>query len=214
MFYTHNRKMSIKGFIFKYDKGKVKGMKKLSKVLSFALAMVVAVTTFTTTAFAASRGDAYRRELTTEEVQSIYSIFDAKYYANAYPDVMHFYGYDYYTPECDATLFTHFAACGIWEERQPCAEFNIDVYATRNVDLRSQFGDDIIAYYVYYASHLKEQSWRIVPTWSDAYYHGVTVYSVYDLVAGDAAAVKPGAIPVQTPTNAPMLGIVNGQKKE
>ncbi len=182
-------------------------MKKFAKVVSFALAVVIAVSTFTTTTFAASRGDEYKRDLTEEEVAYIYSIFDPEYYASVYDDVMDYYGFDYYTTDCDETLFAHFISCGIWEERQPNAQFNIDVYATRNVDLRAAYGDDIISYYVYYATHTAEQSWRVTPTWADAYYNGVTIYSVYDLVAGSSTAVKDGAVPVQTANYAPNLGI-------
>ena len=120
---------------------------KITKVLSLALAAVFAVSVFTTNASAASRADQYRRELTTEEVQCLYSMFDAQFYASANADVMDYYGFDYYTTDCDMTLFAHFLACGLWEERQPNAQFNVDVYATRNVDLRAAYGDDIVAYY-------------------------------------------------------------------
>lgn len=181
---------------------------RVTKILSAALAVVTAVTVFTTSALAGNvRADQYKRELTTEEQQLIATVFDAKYYANAYLDVLHFYGYDYYKPEADAVLLNHFLNYGIWEERQPNAAFNIDVYATRNGDLRQQYGDDIIAYYVYYAGNPKEVAWRILPTWADAYAKGCTIYSVYDLVAGSSTAVKPGAIAVQTANYAPNLGI-------
>lgn len=183
-------------------------MKKFRKFISLSLAMVVAVTVFSTSAFAGNvRTDQYKRDLTAEEQQLIASIFDAKYYANAYLDVLHFYGYDYYKPEADAVLLNHFLNYGIWEERQPNASFAIDVYATRNGDLRQKYGDDIIAYYVHYASEPKEAAWRIIPTWNDAYAKGATIYSVYDLVAGSTTAVKAGAVPVQTPDYAPNLGI-------
>lgn len=183
-------------------------MKKFRNIISLALAMVVAVSVFSTSAFAGNvRADQYKRALTAEEQQLIASVFDAKYYANAYLDVLHFYGYDYYVKEADEVLLNHFLNYGIWEERQPNAGFNIDVYATRNIDLRQQYGDDIIAYYVFYAGNPKEQTWRILPTWADAYEKGCTIYSVYDLVAGSGSAVKPGAVAVQTPTSAPNLGI-------
>ncbi len=180
---------------------------KLTKVLSLVLTFAFTLSVFSTNAFAASRADEYKRDLTAEEVTLISSIFDAEYYASVYADVMDYYGYDYYTTDCDTTLLTHFLSIGIWEERQPNASFNIDVYATRNVDLRAAYGDDIISYYVYYATHLKEQSWRVVPTWADAYANGVTIYSVYDLVAGSSTEVKAGAYPVQTANYAPNLGI-------
>ena len=142
---------------------------KFTKIVSFALAMFMAFSVFTVNVSAASRGDAYKRQLTAEEIATIKTVFDAKYYGSVYLDVVHFYGYDYYTPAIDDILFAHFINCGIWEERQPSAAFNVDVYASRNTDLQPQFGDDIIAYYMYYATHLKEQSWRVVPTLNDAW---------------------------------------------
>ena len=181
---------------------------RVTRILSGALALVTAVTVFTSSAFAGNvRTDQYKRELTAEEKQLISTVFDAKYYANAYLDVLHFYGYDYYKPEADAVLLNHFLDYGIWEERQPNAGFAIDVYATRNGDLRQKYGDDIIAYYVHYASEPKEAAWRVIPTWNDAYAKGATIYSVYDLVAGSTTAIKAGAVPVQTPNYAPNLGI-------
>ena len=182
-------------------------MKKLTKVLSLALSAVIAVSIFTSTTLAASRADQYKRELTVDEQQAIASIFDAKYYATVYRDIMDFYGFKYYTEDCDAVLLAHFLNYGIWEERQPCAKFNIDVYATRNIDLRAEYGDDIISYYMHYASHPEEVTWRVVPTLGDAYAKGIYVYSVYDLVQGSSTEVKPGALPVQTPNYAPNLGI-------
>ena len=174
-------------------------MKRFTKILSLALATMIAVSAFTFTSSAhTSRGDAYRRELTQDEVAAIYSIFDAKYYANVYRDVMDYYGFKYYTTDCDATLFAHFLNCGIWEERQPSAAFNVDVYASRNTDLQPQFGDDIIAYYTYYATHLKEQSWRVVPTLNDAWAKEATIYSVYDFVVGQVGP-KAGSVAIQTP---------------
>lgn len=185
-------------------------MKKLTKVLSLALATVMAVSVFTSTTFAASRADQYKRDLTVEEQQAIATIFDAKYYAEVYRDVMDYYGFDYYTSDCDVTLLAHFLTYGIWEERQPNAQFNIDVFATRNVDLHQEYGDDIIAYYLYYATYPNCMTTRGVATWSEAYNRGVTVYSVYDFVAGEVQP-KAGSLPVQTVNYAPNLGI--GVKK-
>ena len=171
---------------------------KVTKILSFALAAFMAFSVLTVNVSAASRGDAYTRALTADEVATIKTIFDAKYYGTVYLDVVHFYGQDYYTSDLDEALFNHFINCGIWEERQPSAAFNVDVYASRNTDLQPQFGDDIIAYYIYYATHLKEQSWRVVPTLNDAWAKQATIYSVYDFVVGQKGP-KAGAMAVQTP---------------
>ena len=181
-------------------------MKKITKILSLALATVMALSVFTFSSSAASRADQYKRELTEDEVKAIYTIFDAKYYAEVYRDVMDYYGFAYYTDDCAMTLFTHFVTYGIWEERQPNAQFNIDVFATRNVDLHQEYGDDIIAYYMYYAEYPNCLSSRGVATWSEAYNRGVTIYSVYDFVVGQTQP-KAGALPVQTANYAPNLGI-------
>lgn len=203
MFYTHNRILSIKGF-YRTEIRKVVVMKKfkLTKILSLALATVIAFTAFSFNSLAASRANEYKRDLTDEEIQTIYTMFDATYYAKTYRDVVDTLGTD-----DAATMFSHFINSGIWEERQPSAVFNVDVYATRNVDLRAEYGDDIIAYYMYYATHEKEQTWRVTPTLADAFAHACTIYSVYDLVKGSTTEVKAGAWPMQTATYAPNLGI-------
>ena len=168
---------------------------KIAKVLSLALATVVAVTTFSMTSFASgtsSRADQYRRDLTTEEIATIYTIFDAEYYAKQCPDVVDAYG------TTDASvMFSHFISNGLWEERQPNAQFNVDVYATRNVDLHKEYGDDIVAYYIHYATHPEEQIGRGVSTLGDAMQRHAAVYSVYDFVVGQVQP-REGAWKVQT----------------
>ena len=179
---------------------------KIAKVLSLVLSAVFAITVFTTNASAASRADEYRRDLTAEEIQCIYSMFDAEYYAKAYADVVDTLG----TSDANV-LFAHFLNFGLWEERQPSALFNVDVYATRNIDLRAAYGDDIVAYYVHYATHPEEIVWRVTPTLSDSYRNGVTIYSVYDMVLGSQYDVKEGAWPVQTATYAPELAMSDNE---
>ncbi len=56
-------------------------MKKFTKFISLTLAMVVAVSVFTTSALAGNvRTDQYKRDLTQEEQTLIATVFDAKYY--------------------------------------------------------------------------------------------------------------------------------------
>lgn len=179
---------------------------KIAKILSVVLAAAFAVSVFTTNADAASRGDQYKRELTGGEIQAIATIFDGKFYANAYPDLLLAYGRDYYTADCDQFLFAHFITCGIWEERQCSPKFNVDVYATRNADLHSVFGTDVPSYYYYYATFDKGAANRGTSTLSEAYRRNVDVYSVYDFTVGQVGPNK-GAIPVQTQNYAPNLGI-------
>ena len=176
-------------------------MRKIKRFLTLALATVIAVSSLTITSKAASRADENRHDLTAAQIATISTIFDASYYAKAYPDVVDTLG----TSDA-ATLFNHFISFGIWEERQPSAKFNVDVYASRNADLQEKYGSDIIGYYVNYVTNLKTDTWRVTPTLNDAYAKGATIYSVYDFVQGQKG-VKAGAVPVQTPTYAPALGI-------
>ncbi len=131
------------------------------------------------------------RPLTADEVSVISRIFDAKWYAKDNPDVVKIYG------ESEEALLNHFVSFGIWEQRQPAVDFNVDVYATRNPDLQREFGDDIIGYYLHYAYFPAERQSRTIPTLADAYYHDTDVYSVYDFVKGQTGPKK-GAVPVST----------------
>lgn len=175
---------------------------KITKLLSLALATVIAVSTFTINSYAMSdTAKAHKRDLTADEVTAITKIFDAKYYAKVYPDVVDALGTDDAT-----TMLTHFLAFGLWEERQPCANFNVDVYASRNPDVAKVYGDDIVGYYVHYSTFIKSEAWRPLSTLYDAYQKNVTVYSVYDFVKGQTTP-KTGATIIQTYGYAPALGI-------
>ena len=178
-------------------------MRRLKGILSIVLAVAFAFSIFSFDSNAMSAtAEAHRRELTAGEIQTIHSIFNAKVYAKMYPDVVAELGED------EQVLFNHFITFGIWEQRQPSDAFNVDCYATRNLDLRQAFGDDIVAYYIYYATHQKEQAWRPVPTKWAALWANTTIYSVYDFVAGTGLP-KEGAIPVQTPNYHPGVEINN-----
>ncbi len=167
-------------------------MKKLTQFLSLGLVVFISASVFTINAFAMSpTAEAHRRDLTAEEIQLISTIFKEDQYAKMYPDVKNELGDD------RTALLTHFVTFGIWEQRQPSAWFNVDAYATRNADLQKSFGDDIVSYYVYYATHQNEQAWRPVPTKEDALWNNTSVYSVYDFVEGQTGP-KAGAIPVMT----------------
>lgn len=172
-------------------------MKKFTKFLSLAMAALFAISVFTIDSNAMSSvAQSHVRQLTAEEIQLIYPMFHADQYANMYPDVVKELGSD------EATLFSHFITFGIWEQRQPSVAFNVDVYASRNSDLQIAFGDDIIAYYTYYATHVKKEGFRPLPTVLDAFRNNCTIYSVYDFVKGQAGP-KAGAIPVQNGTYYP-----------
>lgn len=169
-------------------------MKKFTRFLSLALATVLAVSVFSFTSNAKvldSRKaaiDAHRRALTAEEITAIYPLFNAKDYANMYPDVVAVLGTD------EAALFNHFVTNGIWEERRPSRVFDVDVYASINRDLHYAFGDDIVAYYLHNATHQYEST-RVVPSPTNALWLNYNVYSVYDFEKG-SYDVKKGAIPM------------------
>ncbi len=164
---------------------------KFTKVLSMALATVIAITAFTISSFAATDAETHKRDLTADEIATIKTMFKADQYAKYYPDVVAELGDD------EDVLFTHFITFGIWEQRQPSVSFNVDVYASRNPDLQIAYGDDIIAYYIHYATHPAENAWRATPTPHDAVWNNCVIYSVYDFVKGQAGP-KAGAIPVLT----------------
>ena len=168
-------------------------MKRVTKFLSLALAVVLSVSVFTVNANAMSAaGEAHRRVLTTEEVTTIYKTFNAKVYAKMYPDVVKELGED------EMALFTHFVTFGIWEQRQPSDAFNVDAYASMNPDLQEAFGDDIVAYYIHYANHPGATGvTRPTPTLYYAVWHNNTIYSVYDFVKGQKGP-KAGSVPVCT----------------
>ena len=175
---------------------------KFKNVLALALAAVVAVSVFSINSEAAVSTEAanQKRELTAEEIATIQPMFHAKEYAAYYPDVVKELGED------ETVLFAHFIAFGIWEQRQPSAFFNVDAYASRNPDLQSMYGNDIIAYYIHYATHPAENGWRTIPTLQQALWNGCTVYSVYDFVKGQTGP-KAGAVPVVTPNAHPFVEI-------
>ena len=165
-------------------------MKRFVKVLSLMMATFLAVSFFSVNSYAMSaEGEAHRRQLTTEEIKTIYPMFNAKEYAKMYPDVKKELGED------EKALYTHFVTFGIWEQRQPSVAFNVDVFASFNYDLQAAYGDDIVAYYTHFATHAGE--YPVMPTKYNALRQGRMIYSVYDFVKGQTGPKK-GAVPVQT----------------
>ena len=154
------------------------------------MATFLAVSFFSVNSYAMSaEGEAHRRQLTTEEIKTIYPMFNAKEYAKMYPDVKNELGED------EKALYTHFVTFGIWEQRQPSVAFNVDVFASFNYDLQAAYGDDIVAYYTHFATHAGE--YPVMPTKYNALRQGRMIYSVYDFVKGQTGPKK-GAVPVQT----------------
>ena len=62
------------------------------------------------------------------------NVFNAQYYADAWPDLKAAFGYD------AQKLFNHFLTHGMKEQRQACRDFNVQKYAARYDDLRKAFG--------------------------------------------------------------------------
>lgn len=78
-------------------------------------------------------------------------IFDAKWYAEKYPDVVDALG------DSEDVLFAHFLRCGIWEGRQLNPTFNVNAYASSYSDLQEAFKNDgaaqqIVDYYSHYVN--------------------------------------------------------------
>lgn len=81
----------------------------------------------------------------------IAKVFDAKYYAEAYPDVVAVLGSD------PAVLLNHYVNNGIYEGRDASATFNMSVYALANPDLVTAFGSNYQAFINHYVtSGIKE----------------------------------------------------------
>lgn len=76
--------------------------------------------------------------------RTVRDIFDAKYYADTYPDVYELFGYNW------DMLYTHFMTQGIYEGR--CASTLLDVaqYRRENADLDAMFKNDWDAYVAHY----------------------------------------------------------------
>ena len=75
------------------------------------------------------------------------SIFDARFYAERYPDLMAAFGYD------ENRLLGHFLDYGMNEGRQGCARFEPKAYRARYPDLEAAFGDNIRMYYLHFLLH-------------------------------------------------------------
>ena len=72
------------------------------------------------------------------------NVFDAKYYADKYPDLKRIYGYN------EMALFKHFISHGMKEGRQASESFNVSVYREKNEDLHRAYGMDLARYYKHY----------------------------------------------------------------
>lgn len=79
----------------------------------------------------------------------IAKVFDAKYYAETYPDVVEVLGAD------PAVLLSHYINSGIYEGRDASKDFNATFYMLANKDLSDAFGDNLeglLEHYVTFGS--------------------------------------------------------------
>lgn len=100
--------------------------------------------------------------LTKEEKAMLFDMFDADFYASAYPDVEKALG-----AKNEEKLFEHFCLYGLNELRQSNPAFNVAVYSSAYNDLSKAFGTDVIAYYKHYNDYGKKENRAI--TSLDAY---------------------------------------------
>ncbi len=73
-----------------------------------------------------------------------HAVFDATYYAAAYPDVVAAIGTD------AELLYQHYVNSGMLEGRQPSAAFNAQIYMSNYEDLQAIYGNNIAAYVQHY----------------------------------------------------------------
>ena len=73
-----------------------------------------------------------------------HAVFDATFYAAAYPDVVAAIGND------AELLYQHYVNSGMLEGRQPSAAFNAQIYMSNYEDLQAVYGNNIAAYVQHY----------------------------------------------------------------
>ncbi len=159
-------------------------------IVAFALsALVVAasIAGLSTTAEASelvqiTQDSAATTTVSASDQALIKGIFNADYYRWHNEDVVALVGTD------DAALWNHFITTGIFEERQPSADFNVSVYASVYSDLKAAYGNDIVAYYRHYLTTGKAEG-RCCVTLKAAAAGANTVYSIND----GSVILTPGA---------------------
>ena len=95
-------------------------------------------------------------KLNTKDVEMLKEMFDAKYYAEKYPDVAKECGTD------EEKLFNHFLNNGLVEGRQPSKDFNVYAYKSCYADLNKTFEDDVVAYYKHYLNYGRKENREMI----------------------------------------------------
>lgn len=91
----------------------------------------------------------------TKLADAVSSVFDAKYYAEQYPDVVKVLGSD------PKVLLNHYIKSGMKEGRNASATFNFDAYVSANPDIVAAFGRDEASkalYFNHFASHAAKEN--------------------------------------------------------
>lgn len=92
--------------------------------------------------------------------EGVKDVFDAKYYADTYPDLKAAYGYD------EAALYKHYMQFGLAEGRVGSPDFNVAGYRKANPDLEAAFGNDWDAYVNHYFKFGKAEGRAMTATGS------------------------------------------------
>lgn len=91
---------------------------------------------------------ATRTPLENATVRQQYSgVFDAAYYAAAYPAIARTFGMS------ESLLLAHFLRYGIYEGKQASPTFSINYYMTHNADLKAAFGEDRMRYVTHFLTN-------------------------------------------------------------
>ena len=149
---------------------------------------VMAATAITTVVAPVSTIEAEAATVSANDQALIRGMFDATFYAKNNPDVVAKYGNN------TDKLYEHFINFGIFEGRQPSADFNVNAYASSYSDLARNYGADVVAYYRHYANYGKSEG-RKLTTIAAATAAGKTVTSVTSgkVIANDSVTAKKAA---------------------
>ncbi len=111
--------------------------------------------------------------LTEAEKQIISTLFDLEYYKKTNPELVEKLGDSY------QALFDHFCNYGIFEGRTCNPNFDPSVYASAYEDVKKECKDNIVAYYIHYATIGINED-RPIATLDAAARNNITVISLID----------------------------------
>lgn len=171
------------------------------RILSFAITVCVVASMFFINAYEVSAATSLnstnvtKSKLSKDDKASLKQMFDASYYALAYADVDKSLGITDFTKLSESQkdqLFDHFCQYGIYEQREISAAFSVCAYAAAYSDLRSAFGNDVVAYYRHYINYGRLEGRKLV-TINSVSAAGYSIYSIDAYSKGSTGVVNPGA---------------------